>query len=322
MSREGRTGRRVLAAAATAAAALAAFVAPGAAGSSKPHARLSVSDPTPTVGQEVVFDSSRSRGDIEYHLWDLDGDREYETSTRARARVSHVFKRAGKVRVTVAVFDGDGGHSVRRATLRVAARPAPRSAPAAKHSKDTHVRAATTKAKKKAADAVDRVAKAQSSSGDESPQVQKAASTQSVTISDFKYNPESITVSVGTTVTWTNDGPTAHTATADDGTFDTGNLVKGASRSYKFTKAGTFKYHCTPHPFMKATVTVSSSGGSSAPDDSNSNSNDNGSGSGSGGDSDHDSSLPHTGLRIASFLLAGLLLLGGGTALRRRLARP
>ena len=155
-------------------------------------------------------------------------------------------------------------------------------------------------------------------SDDDSPKVQKAAATQSVTISDFKYAPESITVGVGTTVTWTNDGPTAHTATADDGTFDTGNLVKGASRSYKFTKAGTFKYHCTPHPFMKATVTVSSSGGSSAPDDSNSSSND--STSGSGGNSDNDSSLPHTGLRIASFALAGLLLLGVGMAIRRQLA--
>ena len=315
MSREGRTGRRVLAAAIAAAAAAAALVAPGAVGSSKPHARLSVSDPTPTVGQEVVFDSSRSRGDIAYHLWDLDGDKEYETSTRTRARVSHVFKRPGKVRVTVAVFDDDGGHSVRRATVRVGARQAPPSAPAAKHSGRAHVRAAT-KAKKKAADAVDRVAKAQSSSGDESSTVQKAASSQSVTISDFKFEPESISVSVGTTVTWTNDGPTAHTATADDGTFDTGNLVKGASRSYKFEKAGTFKYHCTPHPGMKATVTVSS-GGSSAPDDSSSND----SNSGSGGDSDKDSSLPHTGLRIASFVLAGLLLLGGGTALRRRLSR-
>ena len=299
------------------AAALVAFVAPGALGSSKPHARLGVSDTTPTVGQEVVFDSSRSRGDIAYHLWDLDGDRQYETSTNRRARVSHVFKRAGKVRVTVAVFDDDGGHSVRSATIRVAERAAPTSAPAKGHSGGARVRTATEDKKGKKKDAR-RVAKSKSSSAGDTATVQKAQSSQSVTITDFKYEPETITVSVGTTVTWTNDGPTAHTATADDGTFDTGNLVKGASGSYKFTKAGTFKYHCTPHPFMKATVEVTGSGGSSAPDD-NSSSNDSSSGSGDG--SNDDSSLPHTGLRIASFVLAGLLLLGGGVALRRRLAR-
>ena len=307
----------MLAVAAAATAAAAALVAPGAVGSSKPHARLQVSDRTPTVGQEVVFDSSRSRGDVAYHLWDLDGDREYETSTTRRARVSHVFTHAGKVRVTVAVFDDDGGHSVRSATVRVGERAAPPSGAAAGHSGHARVRTATGDrgAKKERR----RVAKSQSSSDDKSTTVRKAQSSESVTISDFKYEPESITVSVGTTVTWTNDGPTAHTATADDGTFDTGNLVKGASQSYKFDKAGTFKYHCTPHPFMKATVTVTGSGGSSAPDDSSSN--DSSSNSGSGGGSDGDSSLPHTGLRIASFVLLGLLLLGGGVALRRRLVR-
>jgi plastocyanin len=292
-------------------AAAAALAAPAAGGSSKPHARLAVSDRTPTVGQEVVFDSSRSRGDIEYHLWDLDGDKEYETSTRTRARLSHAFERTGKVRVTVAVFDDDGRHSVRSATIQVLERPpgAPKGGGSSKR-----VRAAT-KDKEKAGGKPE-VKKSQASPDGKSAPLQKAQSSSSVTITDFKYAPKTISVSVGTTVTWTNEGPTAHTATADDGTFDTGNLVKGASGSYQFDKAGTYEYHCTPHPFMKATVTVTGSGGSSAPDDSNSND----TSSGSGGDSDDDSSLPHTGLRIASFVLAGLLLLGIGVAIRRRLA--
>ncbi|HKP90304.1 MAG TPA: plastocyanin/azurin family copper-binding protein [Thermoleophilaceae bacterium] len=321
MSREGRKGPRAFVAVAVTAAVAAALVAPGAIGSSKPHARLAVSDRTPSVGQEVVFDSSRSRGDISYHLWDLDGDKQYEQSTNGRARMTHVFKHAGRVRVTVAVFDDDGAHSVRSATLRVLEHATPSSGAASGGSDRPHVRTATSEKKDKAKEKKDEhgVKKAQSKSGSDTATVQKAASSQAVTISDFKYEPKSVTVSVGTTVNWTNDGPTAHTATADDGTFDTGNLLKGQSGSYKFTKAGKYEYHCAPHPFMKATVTVTGSGGASAGDDSNSN--DSSSSSGSGGDSDNDSSLPHTGLRIASFVLAGLLLLGGGVALRRRLAR-
>jgi len=316
----------VLAVAATvAAAALGAFVAPGAAGkghgNSRPHASLRVSDRTATVGERIVLDSSRSRdrdGRIAYHLWDLDGDKTYETSTRRQARIRHAFDHTGKVRVGVVVFDDDGGYAERHATLRVVAREAPHGEPAKKHARHGRVRTATRGKKgKKGGSKGRRHAKAKGSSGDESPTLHTAAtSTDSVTISDFKFEPKEITVSVGDTVTWTNQGPAAHTATADDGSFDTGNLVKGASGSYKFTEAGTFKYHCTPHPFMKATVTVTGSGGSAAPD-SNSNSTSNNSGNGSG----KKSSLPHTGLQIASFVLAGLALLGGGAALRRRLTR-
>jgi LPXTG-motif cell wall-anchored protein len=319
----------VLAVAATAAvAALGAFVAPGAAGkghgNSRPHASLRVSDRTATVGQKIVLDSSRSRdrdGRIAYHLWDLDGDGVYETSTHRRARVRHAFDHTGKVRVGVAVFDGDGGYAVRRATVRVAARETHRAEPAAKHARRARVRTATKKNEKgetKARRHAKAKAKAKTSSGDGSPTLHAAATTtDSVTISDFKFAPKEITVSVGTTVTWTNQGPTAHTATADDGTFDTGNLVKGASNSYKFTTAGTYKYHCTPHPFMKGTVTVTGSGGSSAPDSSSNNSSSNNSSSSNSGKK---SNLPHTGLEIASFVLAGLALLGTGAALRRRLA--
>jgi LPXTG-motif cell wall-anchored protein len=324
VSREGRTGRRALAIAAVIAlAVLAVFAAPGFArkghGRSKPHAALQLSDRTATVGQTVVFDSSRSRGDIAYHLWDLDGDNEYETSTHQRARVSHAFSRPGAVRVAVAVFDDHGGYDVQRATLHVVDRPSPaHSEPAAKGSHGGHVHAATEDKGSKGGHKPK--AKSEPKSSSEPADLHAAAaSTSSVTIRDFEFDPKAITVSVGTTVTWTNQGPTAHTATADDGTFDTGNLVKGASGSYKFTKAGKYDYHCTPHPYMKATVTVTSSGGSSSPDDSSSsNSSSNGN---SGSSSHHSSSLPHTGLQIASFVLAGLALLSGGMSLRRRLRR-
>ena len=57
----------------------------------------------------------------------------------------------------------------------------------------------------------------------------------------------------GDTVTWSNNGPTGHSATANDGSFDTGILQKGSSGSHTFSQAGTFSYICTPHPFMKGT---------------------------------------------------------------------
>lgn len=319
MSREGATARKLIAVAIAAGAVLlAAFLAPGAAGKGKTHASLRVSDRSPTVGQQVAFDASRSRGDVAYHLWDLDGDNEYETSTHARSRLTHAYDHTGTVRVAVAVFDDDGGYDVQRATLHVVARPAPRGRPSAKGSYRPRVHSATKgdgKGKKDSKGGGR--AKSKASSGDDKATLHTAAtSTSSVTIRDYEFDPRDITVSVGTTVTWTNEGPTAHTATADDGTFDTGNLVKGQTGTYKFTKAGTYKYHCTPHPYMKATVTVTGSGGAGDSNSSNSSSSGN-----SDNSSKKSSSLPHTGLRIATFVLAGLALLSGGMTLRRRLLR-
>lgn len=84
--------------------------------------------------------------------------------------------------------------------------------------------------------------------------VAHAAGTSAVTIRDFSFGPSAITVHVGDTVTWSNAGPTAHTATGAG--FDTGILGKGRSGSHTFTTAGTFAYHCTLHPFMHGTVVV------------------------------------------------------------------
>lgn len=77
-----------------------------------------------------------------------------------------------------------------------------------------------------------------------------------VTIQNFAFGPATVTVKVGDTVTWTNMDLTGHSATADDGSFDTGVLSQGKSGSVTFDTAGTFTYHCTPHPNMKGTVVV------------------------------------------------------------------
>ncbi|MGA2924610.1 MAG: cupredoxin family copper-binding protein [Solirubrobacteraceae bacterium] len=77
-----------------------------------------------------------------------------------------------------------------------------------------------------------------------------------VAIADFDFSPGTTTIHVGDTVTWTNGGPSSHTATARDGSFNTGVLKKGASASHTFTAAGTFSYFCEIHPFMHGTIVV------------------------------------------------------------------
>jgi plastocyanin len=77
-----------------------------------------------------------------------------------------------------------------------------------------------------------------------------------VTIQNFAFNPSTIEVAVGTTVTWTNQDTAGHTVTADDGSFDSKTLATGATFQQTFSTAGTFTYHCTIHSSMKATVTV------------------------------------------------------------------
>jgi plastocyanin len=82
-----------------------------------------------------------------------------------------------------------------------------------------------------------------------------------VQIINMAFQPQQITVPVGTTVTWTNADTTAHTVTAGTadaptGEFDSGNLDPGATFTYTFDQPGTFAYFCSIHPNMVGTVTV------------------------------------------------------------------
>jgi plastocyanin len=83
-----------------------------------------------------------------------------------------------------------------------------------------------------------------------------ATAATAVTIMNFAFSPASISVPVGSTVTWTNQDSTAHTVTADDGSFDSGSLAPGATFSQAFDTPGTFAYHCNIHSSMHGTVTV------------------------------------------------------------------
>jgi plastocyanin len=77
-----------------------------------------------------------------------------------------------------------------------------------------------------------------------------------VTIAGFAFKPASIEVTVGTTVTWTNEDPAPHTVTATDGSFDSGTIASGATFSQVFDAVGTFEYACAIHPTMTGSVIV------------------------------------------------------------------
>lgn len=74
--------------------------------------------------------------------------------------------------------------------------------------------------------------------------------------SGFSFSPSVLTIKAGTTVTWTNTSSAPHTVTSDMGAFNGSLGGSGATFSFTFTRAGTFSYHCSIHPYMKATITV------------------------------------------------------------------
>jgi plastocyanin len=84
----------------------------------------------------------------------------------------------------------------------------------------------------------------------------EAARSEKVKIVEFVYGPDPVTVQVGGKVIWQNEDTAPHTATADDGSFDTGTIERGKIRSETFKQAGTFTYFCEIHPTMHGTVEV------------------------------------------------------------------
>jgi len=83
-----------------------------------------------------------------------------------------------------------------------------------------------------------------------------AAATKTVDITSSGFEPATVTVNVGDTVKWTNSDGTTHTATADDGSFDTGSMGAGAAAQVVFHSPGSFVYRCAFHPSLSGTVTV------------------------------------------------------------------
>jgi plastocyanin len=155
------------------------------------------------------------------------------------------------------------------------------------------------------------------------------------TPSKYDFSPHSITITTGDKVTWDNKSNAAegHTVTGDG--LDSKTLKQGDSYTFTFNKAGTYKYKCSFHPYMKGTVNVkgkSSGGGSNG--GSGGGSGNGGTSSGTGGTSTStdpggtgstpifspspgsSSTLPFTGLSVSPLALAGAVLLLLGIALR------
>jgi len=73
---------------------------------------------------------------------------------------------------------------------------------------------------------------------------------------DYSFTPGRVSITAGTTLTWSNSGSVIHTATATNGNWDTGDITPGSAVDVTFNTAGTYSYNCNPHPWMLGQVVV------------------------------------------------------------------
>jgi plastocyanin len=85
---------------------------------------------------------------------------------------------------------------------------------------------------------------------------QPSAGTAEVKIDNFSFAPETLTVPVGTTVTWINRDDIPHTVVSTEGVFKSKVRDTDEKFSYTFAKAGTYRYYCSMHPKMTGKVLV------------------------------------------------------------------
>jgi plastocyanin len=305
----------------------------------RPVAKLTATQKDGTVSWDATA-SKDLDGHIVAYEWDLDGDGLYELSG-ADPRATSKYPPGSTVIAGLRVIDDSGASDDDTLAVTIdqaaptgtgTATPAPAVPIAPAQGADPQPLVPTSHL-----DASDAgTAPAAPASGRAAATPVRAAASGSVTIKDFQFGPTKVTINAGDSVTWQNQGPTGHTATAKSGEFDSGLLAKGSSFSHKFTKPGTYSYFCKPHPFMTATIVVtgaSSGGGGSSGSGSGS------SGSGSSGDTgsggtgstagsgsgagtasgDSSGSLARTGRDLLPWALFGASLFAFGYALRWRL---
>ena len=88
---------------------------------------------------------------------------------------------------------------------------------------------------------------------------QSQPTARTIEIKDFPFQPNSISVPVGTTATWINHDSVAHTITSDDGKFDSGTIESGGEFKFTFSQPGSYGYYCKIHPSMKGEVMITMS---------------------------------------------------------------
>jgi amicyanin len=98
-----------------------------------------------------------------------------------------------------------------------------------------------------------------SSGGSSATTGSSTSSGPTVTIKNFAFSPDTLNVKVGTTVTFVQEDSVPHNATGSGaaGVIKSPTLTKGQTYTVTFTKAGTYPYICTIHPYMHGTVVVS-----------------------------------------------------------------
>ena len=79
-----------------------------------------------------------------------------------------------------------------------------------------------------------------------------------MTIDNYSFTPSTLTIAIGTTVTWTNRDSEVHTVVADDSapSFRSAGLDTDDSFSFTFSQAGAYSYHCSLHPHMTGKIIV------------------------------------------------------------------
>jgi plastocyanin len=87
-----------------------------------------------------------------------------------------------------------------------------------------------------------------------------AVRSAEVEIEDFSYRPDPVTIEEGGKVIWKNRDSVPHTATAAEGSFDTGTIEEDKIKSETFKEPGTYEYVCSIHPQMHGTVEVVAAG--------------------------------------------------------------
>jgi len=85
---------------------------------------------------------------------------------------------------------------------------------------------------------------------------QSSTAAAEIKIDNFVFGPQTVTVPVGATVTWTNHDDIPHTSVSTEGVFKSKVMDTDEKFSYTFTKAGTYAYYCSIHPKMTGTVVV------------------------------------------------------------------
>ncbi len=269
-------------------AALSTGVSSGPSATSQAAAHLIAVPARPTVGTPVRLSVSAAPHGVAAFAWDLAGHGAFSRHTAA-AQTAVSFATPGAHNVAVRFQHGG---RIQLGVLSVTVAPRPHAA-VTSHADATGLNGRVTA---------------------------HAAGDPGVTIADFHFSPATTTIHVGDTITWSNSGPSSHTATAGNGSFNTGILKKGQSASHTFTQAGTFAYVCQIHSFMHGTIVVLASTTSTTRAASTPTTTTPGT-TAAAATAPTGPTLPNTGFNVVAGLIAGLTLLGLGAGLRRARAR-